>query len=52
MAHSPPPRRPRAAPLADRMAQLLDGPFALALRALLVLGATAAALAALGLIRP
>lgn len=52
MAEFPSPRRPRAAPLTDRVTQFLEGPGALALRALLVLGATAAALAALGLIRP
>lgn len=52
MAEFPPPRRPRAAPLTDRLTQFLEGPGALALRALLVMGTTAAALAALGLIRP
>lgn len=52
MPEFPPLRRPRAAPLTDRVTQFLEGPAALALRALLVLGATAAALAALGLLRP
>lgn len=46
-------RSPRqGSPLALRMAQFLEGPGALALRALRVLGATAATLVALGLIRP
>ncbi len=45
---APPARPRRAMPLAD----LRDGPLALALRAVLVMGATAAALAALGLLHP
>ncbi|WP_203075235.1 hypothetical protein [Falsiroseomonas ponticola] len=48
MADPSPRARPRATPLLA----FLEGPAALALRAVLVAGATVAALAALGLMHP